>query len=135
MPTDNVQNGGLSESRMARLRDEVRRRDDLSSLARLMNSAGNATRMRILYLLWRNCEVRVNDIAEILELTTPAISQQLKKLRAQRIVSTRRDAQTIYYSLNNEVELVRYITGIFSDEHAGDGSYATAKKPAIRQVN
>ena len=116
MSRENGQASSLSASRMSQLRDEIRRRRELSSLASLMNAAGNETRMRILYLLWRNCEVRVNDIAEILDLTTPAISQQLKKLRAQRLVDTRRDAQTIYYRLNADLELVRYITDIFAKD-------------------
>jgi DNA-binding transcriptional ArsR family regulator len=101
---------------MAQLRSEVRRHAELRSLSLLLNAAGNETRMRILYVLWRDCEVRVNDIAEILDLTTPAISQQLKKLRAQRLVETRRDAQTIYYRLNADVDLVSYIVGIFQKE-------------------
>lgn len=110
----NGQHSGLSAASMVELRDEISQMDRLTTIALLMNSAGNETRMRILYLLWRNREVRVNDIATILDLTTPAISQQLKKLRSQRLVKTRRDAQTIFYSLNREVDLVNYIVGIFS---------------------
>jgi len=107
---------------MVALREEISRMDRLTTIASLMNSAGNETRMRILYLLWRNREVRVNDIATILDLTTPAISQQLKKLRSQRLVKTRRDAQTIYYSLNRDVDLVNYIVDIFNG--ATDGALA-----------
>lgn len=116
MPGENGQASSLSSARMAQLRSEVRRHPELRSLSLLLNAAGNETRMRIMYVLWRNCEVRVNDIAEILALTTPAISQQLKKLRAQRLVETRRDAQTIYYRLNMDVDLVNYIVGIFQKE-------------------
>ena len=116
MPRENGQASGLSAARMSQLRAEIRHRGELSSLASLMNAAGNETRMRILYLLWRNCEVRVNDIAKILDLTTPAISQQLKKLRSQRLVATRRDAQTVYYRLNGDLELVNHITGVFAKD-------------------
>ena len=116
------QSNGLSAARMVALREEISRMDRLTTIASLMNSAGNETRMRILYLLWRNREVRVNDIATILDLTTPAISQQLKKLRSQRLVKTRRDAQTIYYSLNRDVDLVNYIVDIFNG--ATDGALA-----------
>ncbi|EPR16086.1 ArsR family transcriptional regulator, partial [Agrobacterium radiobacter DSM 30147] len=35
-------------------------------------------------------------------LSQSALSQHLSKLRAQRLVKTRRDAQTIYYSSNSE---------------------------------
>lgn len=113
MPNGNGHASGLPTARIAQLRSEVRNRDELISLALLLNAAGNETRMRILYLLWRNFEVRVNDIAEMLDLTTPAISQQLKKLRSQQLVLARRDAQTIYYRLNDEIDVVRYITEIF----------------------
>lgn len=114
--------GGLPAERVNSLRAEIRDREALSSLALLMNSAGNETRMRILYLLWRSGEVRVNDIAAILDLTTPAISQQLKKLRAQRLVQTRRDAQTIFYRLNRDVDLVRYITQLFEARRTSEAA-------------
>lgn len=95
------------------LRTEVGRHRDLDTLTSMMNAAGNDTRMRILYLLWRRREVRVNDLAEILEVTTPAISQQLKKLRSHDLVDTRRDAQTVYYRLNPETPFVSQLIDFF----------------------
>ena len=44
-------------------------------------------------------EKSVGDLAEIVQLTPAALSQHLGKMRALRLVSTRRDGQTIYYSL------------------------------------
>lgn len=104
---------GMSEYLIDALRVEVSSHDELNGLTSMMNAAGNETRMRILYLLWRNREVRVNDLAEILDVTTPAISQQLKKLRAQELVRTRRDAQTVYYRLNVETPFVHHLTDFF----------------------
>lgn len=106
---------GMNEYLIDALRVEVGRHNDLDSLTLMMNAAGNETRMRILYLLWRNREVRVNDLAEILDVTTPAISQQLKKLRSQHLVRTRRDAQTVYYRLNAETPFVHHLTDFFQD--------------------
>lgn len=97
------------------LRTEVGRHDELDVLTSMMNAAGNDTRMRILYLLWRRREVRVNDLADILEVTTPAISQQLKKLRSHHLVDTRRDAQTVYYRLNSETPFVNELVEFFQD--------------------
>lgn len=97
------------------LRTEVGRHEALDALTEMMNAAGNDTRMRILYLLWRKREVRVNDLAEILEVTTPAISQQLKKLRSHRLVDTRRDAQTVYYRLNPKTPFVNRLIHFFQD--------------------
>jgi DNA-binding transcriptional ArsR family regulator len=44
-------------------------------------------------------EKSVGELAEVVELTPAALSQHLGKLRALRLVATRRDGQTIYYSL------------------------------------
>lgn len=44
-------------------------------------------------------EKSVGELAEIVQLTPAALSQHLSKMRALRLVSTRRDGQTIYYSL------------------------------------
>ncbi len=92
----------MQKEEIEKLRAELNDQAWLAPLMTLMKAAGNDTRLGILYLLWQRDEVRVNDLADILELTTPAISQQLKKLRSCNLVKTRRDAQTIYYSLNKE---------------------------------
>ena len=44
-------------------------------------------------------EKSVGELAEIVQLTPAALSQHLGKMRSLRLVSTRRDGQTIYYSL------------------------------------
>lgn len=106
---------GMSNFAIEALKTEVVAHPHLDLLTSLMNAAGNDTRMRILYLLWRNNEVRVNDLATILDVTTPAISQQLKKLRAHRLVRTRRDAQTVYYRLNPDTEFVHHLIDFFED--------------------
>ncbi len=104
---------GLNDYVIDSLRAEVGGHERLDSLTSMMNAAGNETRMRILYLLWRNREVRVNDLASILDVTTPAISQQLKKLRSQQLVRTRRDAQTVYYRLNPETPFTHHLIDFF----------------------
>jgi ArsR family transcriptional regulator, lead/cadmium/zinc/bismuth-responsive transcriptional repressor len=106
---------GMSDYMIDILKSELGDHDRLDLLTSLMNAAGNDTRMRILYLLWRNREVRVNDLAVILNVTTPAISQQLKKLRENRMVRTRRDAQTVYYRLNFETAFVLQLVDFFQD--------------------
>jgi DNA-binding transcriptional ArsR family regulator len=101
-------NGSGMESRQIEaLKRTLKENRQLSILTGMMNAAGNPTRMAILNLLWRKGEVRVNDLASILELTSPAISQQLKKLRKQSLVEFRRDAQTVYYRLNKESAFVQ----------------------------
>lgn len=99
---------GMESWQIDALRRSLQGNHQLKTLTGMMNAAGNPTRMAILYLLWRKDEVRVNDLASILNLTSPAISQQLKKLRKQALVDHRRDAQTVYYRLNKSSAFVQH---------------------------
>jgi DNA-binding transcriptional ArsR family regulator len=44
----------------------------------------------------------VSELEHILALRQPTVSQQLARLREENLVKTRRDGNTIYYSLANE---------------------------------
>ena len=108
---------GMSSWQIASLKQSLESNSQLETLTKMMNASGNYTRMAILFLLWRNGEVRVNDLAAILDLTSPAISQQLKKLRKQALVDFRRDAQTVYYRLNKDSAFVQhFLIRIFEQE-------------------
>jgi DNA-binding transcriptional ArsR family regulator len=72
---------------------------EIDETAELMKLAGNSTRLKLLYLLESLSEVSVSDISELLGVSVSAVSQHLSKLRARGLVSSRRDAQTIYYRL------------------------------------
>lgn len=66
--------------------------------AGLLAAMANENRLRILCRLLEG-EVSVNELAEQVGMTQSALSQQLGKLRALRLVDTRRDARQIYYHL------------------------------------
>lgn len=69
--------------------------------ADLLSAMANSKRLLILCNLVK-AEITVGDLAEKIGLSQSALSQHLSKLRALDLVSTRRDAQTIYYSCQNE---------------------------------
>ena len=64
--------------------------------AELLMAMGNANRLLILCNLLGN-EMPVQALADKIGMSQSALSQQLSKLRAMRLVSTRRDGRTIYY--------------------------------------
>ncbi|HEU5364667.1 MAG TPA: metalloregulator ArsR/SmtB family transcription factor [Hanamia sp.] len=64
--------------------------------------AGNEARLKILYLLEEERELCPCDLADILDMSVPAVSQHLRKLKDGNIVETRKEGQTIYYSLTKE---------------------------------
>jgi DNA-binding transcriptional ArsR family regulator len=70
-----------------------------SDAAGLMKALGNESRLMILCALAAG-ERSVGDLNEIVPLSQSALSQQLARLRQQRLVETRRESQTIYYSLS-----------------------------------
>jgi DNA-binding transcriptional ArsR family regulator len=75
--------------------------DDLyQSKAELLGIMANAQRLRMLTTLSEG-EISVGPLAQRLGLSQSALSQHLAKLRAADIVTTRRDAQTVYYSVKS----------------------------------
>jgi ArsR family transcriptional regulator, lead/cadmium/zinc/bismuth-responsive transcriptional repressor len=72
------------------------------SLSNILALAGNEVRLKIVYLLEKEKELCPCDLADILSMTIPAVSQHLRKLRDGNIVETRKAGQTIYYSLTQE---------------------------------
>ena len=81
---------------------------ELYELADLFKVFGDSTRIKILYVLFEN-EMCVYDIANILNMTQSAISHQLRVLKQARLVSTRREGKTIFYSLcDDHVKTIFY---------------------------
>ena len=44
----------------------------------------------------------VSDLCELISMKPPAMSQQLTMLKREGLLSSRRDGQTIYYSIADE---------------------------------
>jgi ArsR family transcriptional regulator, lead/cadmium/zinc/bismuth-responsive transcriptional repressor len=80
-------------------KDEVLFSPQLDELAEFLNLVGNSTRLKIVFLLTEFKELCVCDLAEILDITVPAVSQQLAKLKAFGLLKSRRENQTIFYSI------------------------------------
>jgi len=64
--------------------------------------AGNEVRLKIIYLLEEAKELCPCDLSDILGMSVPAVSQHLRKLKDGNIVETRKEGQTIYYSLTQD---------------------------------
>src|SRR5690554_83094 len=66
--------------------------------AALMKALSNESRLLILCTL-AGREMSVSELNEQTPLSQSALSQQLAVLRREKLVRTRREAQTIYYSV------------------------------------
>ncbi|MGB0670145.1 MAG: ArsR/SmtB family transcription factor [Rhodospirillales bacterium] len=67
----------------------------------LLKAMANQHRLMILCQLIKG-EKNVGEMERVIGLSQSALSQHLARLRRDKIVKTRRVAQTIYYSLNGE---------------------------------
>jgi DNA-binding transcriptional ArsR family regulator len=82
--------------------------------AELLSAMSNAKRLLILcHLLDR--ELSVNQLSDLVGLAQSPLSQHLSKLRALKLVATRRDGQMILYRLaSSEVaRILRTLHGIY----------------------
>lgn len=73
----------------------------LYDLAELFKVFGDSTRIRILFVLFE-AEVCVCDLAMALNMTQSAISHQLRILKQNKLVKSRREGKSVFYSLADD---------------------------------
>jgi len=85
----------------------------------LMKVLSNKNRLMILCQLAEG-EKSVGELVELLGARGPAMSQQLALLRKDGLVKTRRDGQTIYYSLARDdvSKLMAFLYDTYCGDHA-----------------
>ena len=66
--------------------------------SKFLKALSHEARLVILCLLVEG-EKSVSEIEQLLSLRQPAVSQQLARLRSDKLLETRRDGKNIYYSL------------------------------------
>src|SRR5215813_4738754 len=66
-----------------------------------LKALAHESRLMILCILAEG-EKSVSELEELLGLRQPTVSQQLARLRADGLVTTRRDGKAVYYNLASE---------------------------------
>lgn len=84
-------------------------------LAEIFKILGDQTRIKILSALDRH-ELCVCDLAAILEMSSSAVSHQLRVLRSASLVKYRREGKMVYYSLDDQHVVNLFEQGL---EHVG----------------
>ena len=92
---------------------------DANRAAALLGLLSNESRLQVLTLISQR-EWDVGSLAVKTELSQSALSQHLKKMRDLKVVRTRRDSQTIYYSCTDEgvARVLATLTTIFAEKTA-----------------
>ena len=81
------------------IKKELKNKKKLLECAKQLGVVGDATRLKICYLLCRYPELNVGEMAGILGSSVSVVSHSVKKLLKLSLVQRRKDAQTVYYSL------------------------------------
>lgn len=99
--------------------------------AEFLSAMANPKRLLILNSLVKE-EMAVGALANKVGLSQSALSQHLSKLRAQNLVTTRRDAQTIYYSSTSDAVLrvLKTLEDIYSEEDGHADTRAKQRRSA-----
>jgi ArsR family transcriptional regulator, arsenate/arsenite/antimonite-responsive transcriptional repressor len=83
--------------------------EDVSQTLKLL---GDKTRLTIIILLGQR-ECCVCELVEILQMSQPAVSQHLRKMKDTGLIKERRNGQWIFYSLNSEHKHWNLIQDLF----------------------
>ena len=86
--------------------------------SRLLKALGNPKRLEILFhLLGR--ELNVGEMEKIVGLSQSALSQHLAILRSENIVKTRREAQTIFYSIKSDkvIKMLNFLDSVYNNHY------------------
>lgn len=95
--------------------------DQVGLIVEVFRMLADATRVQVLWALTSR-EMSVNELAEHVGKPAPSVSQHLAKLRMARLVRTRREGTTIFYSMENEHVCQLVTDAVFNAEHAGPGA-------------
>jgi len=97
---------------------ELRKMEEMLEYAKeaanLLKKMGNENRLLILCSLI-NGERSVGELNDMMPLSQSALSQHLASLREAGLVGTRREAQTIYYSLRGSeaIKVIEVLQSIY----------------------
>lgn len=91
----------MVNKKLYQIKRELRNKSELLTCAKQLGIVGDATRLKICYLLCHYPELNVSEMAEILGTSISVVSHSVKKLLDIELVDRRKEAQTVYYSLSD----------------------------------
>ncbi|UCD91816.1 MAG: helix-turn-helix transcriptional regulator [Methanobacteriota archaeon] len=91
----------IDEKKVQSVKGQMLDDDVFSNLSDTFKTLGDSTRAKILYALSKE-ELCVCDISAILDMSTSAVSHQLRVLRNMKLVKNRKDGKIVHYSLDDD---------------------------------
>ena len=85
-------------------------------IANIFKTLSDPTRLKIVHTITER-ELRVCDIAEILDMSLPAVSYHLKLLKDAQLIKFRREGKNIYYYIDNHLLKTLLLLGMRNDKN------------------
>jgi len=102
--------------RVAKVREAMLSSEHADHMTEIFQALGNPTRVKILHSLFTE-ELCVCDLAQVLGMTSSAVSHQLRVLRSRRLVKFRKVGKMAYYSIDDEHVRELFILGLDHVRH------------------
>jgi DNA-binding transcriptional ArsR family regulator len=90
--------------------------DILANVVETFNALSDPTRAQLVYLLTER-EYSVNELSEQVPVSASAVSHHLSKLRAIRLVRTRRERNQIFYSVDDSHVAALFREALYHLDH------------------
>jgi len=114
-----------SERELEMMKAEVLEAPWLPKTLRWLEAVKDPTRFQLVYLLYRYDMLCVCDLANILNVSSSAVSQHLRKLKDMDLVQAFRVKQTMFYRIKSQT-FKRFLSRLVDEE----GRYARIKTGA-----
>ena len=77
--------------------------EDFAIVANVFKQVGDASRVRIFWILC-HFEENVTELAQLCEMTSPAVSHHLRQLKLSGLVVSRREGKEVYYKASPDIK-------------------------------
>ncbi len=94
-------NANIAQPDFEHVKKELENNQAVSHCATKYGNTGDPTSMKTCYLLRHYPELSVSQIAELVGVSVSAASRCLKRLNHSEVVISRKEGQTVYYSLQD----------------------------------
>jgi len=83
----------------------------LKKRSKIFALLGNQARLDVVYLLLHFPRLCVCDFCDLLEMSAPAVSQHLRKLKDAELLFSKKEGLTVFYAVEEEIkeELANYL--------------------------
>jgi ArsR family transcriptional regulator, lead/cadmium/zinc/bismuth-responsive transcriptional repressor len=106
----------MSKSHVLRSDSQGLPDDLLDDIVETFRALSDPTRAQIVFLLTKR-EYSVNELSELVPVTASGVSHHLAKLRAIRLVNSRREGNQIFYSIDDAHVAALFREALFHLEH------------------